>query len=62
MDPRIEKLAEILVDYSVGVSKGDVVMVGRMMMKDRVTMSMRISAREPRKPGGNMITRTSGSV
>ena len=28
MDPRIEKLAEILVDYSVGVSKGDVVMVG----------------------------------
>jgi len=28
MDPRVEKLAEILVDYSVGVSKGDVVMVG----------------------------------
>ncbi|HON43583.1 MAG TPA: aminopeptidase, partial [Bacillota bacterium] len=28
MDPRVEKLAEILVDYSVGVRKGDVVMVG----------------------------------
>ena len=28
MDPRVEKLAEILVDYSVEVGKGDVVMVG----------------------------------
>lgn len=28
MDPRVEKLAEILVDYSVGVRKGDVVGIG----------------------------------